>query len=271
MAFTIVALVLVLSQSHPTVTLGTTDIWRTMITIMIALTSGMINTHSTTPSTLPNIHYLLIMLNNTCFILYCNIIQGNLHVYLIFCFYYVITISGLLSLASSCSIGNDLVYQNQHPYDTNSTSYIFPPSLVVFGIGGMLLCVLGFVLLGDIIIRIKPAVPQAISPSNGPNLLAPGHQHNPHDNAYPAVPITSVPVASNVYSGNMPTQAASTPLPYALQYPVHGSREENTSSDHTSNDTANLIPPNQQARQQNQRQKQQHDHQSMVYDNMPPQ
>ena len=189
-----------------------------------------------------------------------------------FCFYYVITISGLLSLASSCSNGNYLVYlQKQQLNGPRTTSYIFPPSLVVFGIGGLLLCVLCFVLIGNAIIRIKPSVPQYISLTNGPNLFAPGHQHNPHDNAYPAVPLTSVPVASNVYSGNMPTQAASTPLPYVLQYPDHGSREVNTSSNHTTTDTANLIPPNQQARQQNQRQQQQHEHESMLYVNMPAQ
>jgi len=57
MTFTIVVLVLVLSQSHPTaMLLGNVDIWRTMCTIMIALTSGMINTHSTTPSTAPDIY-----------------------------------------------------------------------------------------------------------------------------------------------------------------------------------------------------------------------
>ena len=134
-------------------------------------------------------------------------------------------VSGLMSLASACYYGDLLLFTSskQYPYEkyypspTTMTSYIFPPSLVLFGVGGLLLCISCFTLSGDILIKIKTSLTQNTFVNTELNLVAIRHQQNTQLQPYPTVPLTALPVVNNVYGSVPVAQGVSQPPPYTVQ------------------------------------------------------
>ena len=129
-----------------------------------------------------------------------------------------------MSLACTCYNGNILMTQQQMAYlydypseDGLITSYIFPPSLVVFGFGGVLLCIVCFVLIGEILIEIRSRKTQPIPITSGSDIamIARGLQSNLQRQSGPPVPLATISPVANEYKTD---KAAAQVVPQSPAY-----------------------------------------------------